>query len=289
MLARRATNLFLLLAGASAIYKSQPLVERLVGEALGTGIPAALGYAEKITTGLTQVAVFGFSIAVLPSLSRDLYNRQSRQAVARLQFALLATFASAAAVVAFGLVSAGELVRVFYERGAFGTDSAAVTHVLVLGALPSVAFGALAGPLVSLWYAAGRIRAVAGIGLSGFVVGTTATVVLALVLGYPGIVLGTAVGYAITFAIFAGTARRVLAEWSWRRFLRQFGIAMGVTGGAVAIVSIGSRLIVTATSSSPLVDLLCLATRLAAVLLVAFGTLIYMTRRRPFSRSVVAP
>jgi putative peptidoglycan lipid II flippase len=287
VLARRATALFLLLAGASAIYKSQPLVERLVGEALGSGVPAALGYAEKITTGLTQLAVFGFSIALLPSLSRDLYDQQSRRAISRLQFALAATFASAAAVVAFGLVSSGDLVRVFYERGAFGTRSSSITNLLVLGALPSVAFGALAGPLVSLWYAAGRIRAVAGIGLCGFGAGTGATIILPLLLGYQGIVLGTAVGYTLTFAIFAKRARTVLTDWSWSRFFARFGFAMGVTGVAVTAMSIASRALLTATSASAVLDLTCLAARFTAVLLVSFGTLALVTKRRTLSTLAV--
>jgi putative peptidoglycan lipid II flippase len=289
VIARRATRMFLLLAGASAVYKSQPLVERLVGEALGAGIPAALGYAEKITVGLTQLAVFGFSLAALPLLSQSLHERRPREAISRLQFALAATFASVCAVVAFGLVSSDDLVRVFYERGAFGRHSAAMTNVLVLCALPSVACGALAGPLVSLWYADGRVRQVAGIGLCGFLAGTGATVVLVLILGYRGIVLGTGVGYLLTFAIFATRAKTVLTEWSWRAVFARFGPAMAVTASTVMGVSIISRLLIGGSSASLSLSLTYLTVRLAILLLASFGTLVLLTRRHSPPTYVTRP
>jgi hypothetical protein len=59
---------------------------------------------------------------------------------------------------------------------------------------------------------------VALVGLAGFAVGTTATIVLTAAIGYRGIVLGTAVGYFVTFVVFASRTRAVLPEWSWRRF-----------------------------------------------------------------------
>jgi putative peptidoglycan lipid II flippase len=272
---------FLFLAGASAIYKSQPLVERLVGAFVGHGIPAALGYEDKITSGLSQLAVFGFALTALPMLSRDLSEREAARAADRLRRTLTGTFASTIAVLAFGLASAGDLVHVFYERGAFGAHAAAVTRSLVLFALPSIAFSALAGPLVSLEYAAGRVREVATVGVIGFALGATATAVLAGTIGYRGIVLGTGAGFAFTFALFARRTSRVLPEWSWRSFVRIDGGAIGIAAvAAIAVCIVASRL-VPAHLGSSLLDVVVLGARLALSLGVSFGVVLAVRHAVP--------
>jgi peptidoglycan biosynthesis protein MviN/MurJ (putative lipid II flippase) len=184
------------------------------------------------------------------------------------------------AVVVFGLLSSDELVRVFYERGSFGTHAAATTHVLVLCALPSVAFGALAGPLVSLWYADNRVRRVVRIGLFGFVAGTGATVALVILLGYEGIPLGTGVGYLLTFALFAVRTSTVLLEWSWRQALTRYGPAMLATAAAVTSVGFVGRSLLVTTSATIGMSLVSLASQLTLLLLVAFGTLTLVARQQ---------
>jgi putative peptidoglycan lipid II flippase len=278
--AKRATSAFLILCGASAVYKSQPLVERGVGAVVGSGVPAALGYADKITTGLIQLATFGFSIAALPLLSRDLSEKRQSHAVARLETALAATCVSTGAVVSFALVSSHDLVSVFYERGAFGAHSASITNTLILCALPSVAFGALAGPLVSLGYAAGRIRYIAGIGLCGFFAGTIATIVLAATVGYQGIVLGTAVGYAMNFAIFTLRARTFVEEWSWRAFWKSRRSMLLTAAATAVLVGVVSHEVLVSDTAGKLENLFLLSIRLALALVASFSVLAFFGRRR---------
>jgi putative peptidoglycan lipid II flippase len=259
------------LIGASLVYKSQPLVERLVGAAVGHGVPAALGYADKITQGFTQLAVFGFALASLPRLAQVLRDRDHVEAERQVRFALATTTASTAAVLAFALSSAPDLVRVLYERGAFGVEAARTTEALVYLALPTVVFGALAGPLVTLNYAAGRVSFVVRVGLGGFVIGGAGTVLLAYAIGYRGIVLGTAMGAFVTFVIFARKIGFVLNGWSWSRYLQVYGLRLVVVAAALATCSIAIReVLVVPHSSSAATQLGVLALRLAALVGIGF-------------------
>lgn len=269
---------FAMLLFASSLYKSQPLVERVTGSILGSGVPAALGYADKVTSGLIQLATFGFALAALPFLSRQLSEGGGGRAVARLSSALEATCASTAGVVAFGLISSGALVRALYERGTFGASAAHVTHALILCALPSVACAAVAAPLVALEYAAGNVRAVVLIGLTGFVSGTLATAGLAFAIGYRGIVLGTAVGYVATLAIFARRTAGVLPGWSWRVFVSRTGPRIVVVILGTAVVSFLASVV--RPPAGPLLEVVVLGIRLGLALASALGVLMLLRSRR---------
>lgn len=288
--ARAATKGVLLLLAASAIYKSQPLIERAVGTAVGAGVPAALGYQDKITAGLTQLAVFGFAFAAMPSISRDFAESDLAMAAHRLTTTLIATLTAAMVVLAFAVTSAGQIVSVLYERGSFTSEAAELTETLVMFSLPSVFFGALAGPLVSVAYANKRVREVVTIGIAGFVVGTGLTVCLGLTVGPEGIVAGTATGFAFTFCLFSLRVRESLPLWSWASVLRRHGTLMVVV--AVVIVLAGaltSRIPI--DTSEPFVALPLLALRLAAVAFAGFGTLTLLqrVRRTPPRTSTAAP
>jgi putative peptidoglycan lipid II flippase len=277
--ATAARQSFVVLAAASIVYKAQPLVERSVGAALGNGVPAALGYADKIASGLGQLAIFGFALASLPAMARHLNERDFEAASSRLVDALSATAASTIAVLAFGWTSANQLVRLFYERGAFGPHAATMTSTLVACSLPTIAFGAAAGPLVSLHYAAGRARWVTKVGIAGFATGTAATIVLASLIGYPGIVIGTGVGATTTFAVFVHRVPDVLPDWSWRRWVH----AVGPRLMSVAIATVTAALLVALLAPRDgrfVVALLVVIARLTVVLGVALAGIAWLRRDR---------
>jgi putative peptidoglycan lipid II flippase len=276
---RGALRGFFLLAAASLIYKSQPLVERTAGAILGKGIPAALGYADKITSGLTLLAAFGFSVAALPALSRALASGAGDEAVTRLRVALTATIVTTTAVVAFGIISHADLVRLFYERGAFGSGAASTTSELILFALPTVAFGALAGPIVATAYAAGRIRRVATVGLAGFATGAGATALLAFVLGSRGIVLGTACGACFTFIVFSTRMSDVLPLWSWREFLRASGARLAAVLLLVAVAAFGCERVLSFGTPTVGATAFLLAVRFVVLMGVAGGALFVVRPR----------
>jgi peptidoglycan biosynthesis protein MviN/MurJ (putative lipid II flippase) len=167
--------------------------------------------------------------------------------------------------------SAPDLVRVLYERGAFGAHAASTTQALVYFALPTVAFGALAGPLVTLNYAAGRVPFVVRVGLFGFVIGGLSTVLLAHIIGYRGIVLGTATGASLTFVVFAGTVNSVLDGWSWRGYFRAYGSRLLVVVAALGICALAIReALPVPHSSSSAAQLAVLALRLSVFVGIGF-------------------
>lgn len=272
--ARAATTGVLLLLGASAIYKSQPLIERAVGTVVGSGVPAALGYQDKITAGLTQLAVFGFAFAAMPSISRDFAASDLDRATKRLVATIVATFTASAVVLAFAITSAGEIVRVLYERGSFSSASTELTQTLVLFSLPSVFFGAMAGPLVSVAYANKRVREVVRIGIAGFVVGTSMTIVLGLTVGPEGIVAGTAVGFAVTFVLFATRVKVSLPLWSWPALVRDQGRDVAVVAAAVSVAALMCSFIPLSREDSTILSLLILGARLVVIASAGFGALL---------------
>ena len=83
-------------------------MERVVGAGVGEGVPAALGYADKIVQGLTQLAVFGFALASLPSFAREMAAGDHFGASTRLRATFTATLTATIAVLAFGLTSSDE-------------------------------------------------------------------------------------------------------------------------------------------------------------------------------------
>jgi len=284
---RRSVLGFAVLAGASTVYKSQPIVERLTGVGLGAGVPAALGYAEKFTSGLTLLAAFGFTLATLPAISTSLAVGAHGDAVARLRSALTATATTTATTVAFALISASDLVRILYERGAFGRTAATMTTSLVLWSLPTVVFGALAGPMAAAAYADRRIRRVAATGLAGFVVGTAATVAFSILIGYRGIVVGTAVGSGVTFFAFASRLAEVLPGWSWRSFFVETGARIGLVILSVVVTAGVCSIAVHVAPHTTVEELGLTALRFALLLTVGTVALVFLRRPRGRSTAVV--
>ena len=279
-ISRAATRGVFLLLGAAAVYKSQPLVERAAGTVVGSGVPAALGYADKIVQGFTLLAVFGFALASLPALSQDMAAGDHARATDKLRATFTATFTATLAVLAFAITSSGDIVRVLYEHGSFSAASGSLTQTLITFALPCVFFGALSSPLVAVVYANKRVGEVVRIGIQAFALGTTTTLVLAYAVGARGIVVGTGVGFAYSFARFAGRMRASLPDWSWRTYVADYYPRALATLGAV-LVSMAVMWSVPIPQSAPTsVELLLIGARLLLAALAAFGSLFVVTRRR---------
>lgn len=279
--AAAAVRAFLALAAAACIYKSQPLVERVAGSFVGDGVPAALGYADKITGALVLVAAFGFSAAALPGMARAVASGTRDDASARLAATLSATAVTTAAVIAFAVVSADDVVELLYRRGAFGSSAAATTASLILFALPTVAFGAFAGPFASMAYAAGAVNSVLRIGLFGFLFGLIGTVSLAAALGARGIVLGTGCGAVASFIAYAVRVSSFLPGWDWGRYIRRNGMRLTATAGAAGVAAAVARPLTGGGGSAPAVLASMLVGRFAIIFMaVLLVTTLVETRLR---------
>lgn len=228
-----ATRGVLILFLASLFYKAQPLIERSVGAVLGNGIPATLGYVDKVTQGFTQCAVFGFAIASLPLLSRHMASGDDHRAGLGLGKSVAGTAAVTVLVCSIALATAGRVVELLYGRGAFDPGDVQLATDLLRISVLSVFFGALAAPLVASFYAGNRITTVIWVGLQGFLVSIIGTSVLAWLIGAQGIVLGTACGFAYTFLCFAFLAQTTLDFWTWGVWWTRFrSYVLGALAGA---------------------------------------------------------
>lgn len=234
---RQAKTGVLFLFAASLFYKAQPLIERFVGSMLGEGIPALLGYVDKVAQGYSQCAVFGFAVASLPLLSKHMAGGDDRGASKSLGQSLAGTAMVTALVVPVAVATALQVIQVLYGRGKFGQDDVELaTHLLQFSSI-SVAFGALAAPLVASLYASGKVRSVVSIGIQGFAVSVVGTSLLAWLLGPNGVVLGSASGFGYTFIRFALMLEHEFGFWSWNEWWNRHGLL--VTGCATGAVLAG--------------------------------------------------
>jgi len=241
--AKLATKGVLILFLASLLYKSQPLTERTVGAVLGDGVPATLGYVDKVTQGFTQMAVFGFAVASLPLLSRHMTLGDGHRASLSLGKSVAGTAVVTVLICAITIATAGGVITLLYGRGEFDQSDVLVATQLLRISVLSIFFGALAAPLVASLYASNQITAVVWIGLQGFLISLGSTLLLAWVFGTDGIVLGTACGFAFTFFRFAYRVQSHLDFWSWGVWSHRFGkyaagAAIGAFVGAVAALVI---------------------------------------------------
>lgn len=228
----------LFLFAASLFYKAQPLIERFVGSMLGDGIPALLGYVDKVAQGYSQFAVFGFALASLPLLSKHMAGGNDQGASKSLGQSLAGTAMVTALVVPTAVATASEVIQIVYGRGQFGQSDVELATQLLQFSSISVALGALASPLVASLYASGRVRLVVWIGIQGFVVSVVGTSLLAWLLGPNGVVLGSASGFGYTFIRFALVLESELGFWSWKEWWNRHGRL--VTGGALGAVLAGA-------------------------------------------------
>ncbi len=186
------------------------LVDTIIASFLVGGSVSYLYYADRLME--FPLGVFGIAIAtaVLPTLSEQAARRELEALRTTLSFALrLAAFISLPAAV--GLLLLREpLVRVLYERGAFGPVESAGTawalgfYALGLVGFASVKIGAQA------FYALGDTRTPVKVAIGAMVANSLLAVALAFPLRHGGLALATSC---------AGTAHALVLAWLLRRRL----------------------------------------------------------------------
>jgi len=177
---------------------------------VGEGAVATLGYATRIVTLLTGLATVVVGRAVLPVLSETVANDDFR--VGRRQALQWAGFMFCIGCVA-GVILwtlAPELVRVLFERGAFGAAATAEVSA-------AVRFGAVQLPfyfpgiVLVQWYAAtDRFRDILSITIAALALKVGLNAALAPTLGVRGIMLSSALMYAWTLLL-------MIVMLAWKR------------------------------------------------------------------------
>lgn len=215
------------------------LVDTIIASFLVGGSVSYLYYADRLVE--FPLGVFGIAVAtaVLPTLSEQAARRDLEALRTTLSFALrLAAFISLPAAVGL-LVLRDPIVRVLYQRGAFGPAETAGTawavgfYALGLVGFASVKIGAQA------FYALGDTRTPVKVAMGAMVLNSLLAVTLALPLRHGGLALATSC---------SGTAHAVALAWLLRRRLggrpapgaRAGWVRIVVGSGALAVALVAA-------------------------------------------------
>ncbi len=214
-------KVFLGVLGFTLVSRFQPLLERILSYQLPTGTTAALGYGQKIATGLVLFATFGLATASIGSLARHHGANSSREAADLLARMTLATLVAGSAVCALALPAAYPAVVMLFERGTFTPDdSRFVTNVVILQ-LPWVWAGALTGVFTAYLYVVQKYRQVLLASLANLAVTLIFGFGLSEVLPKYAIAIASSAG-CVTALIGVVLIFRSTDLWDeYRRYLRE--------------------------------------------------------------------
>ncbi|MGE0813668.1 MAG: murein biosynthesis integral membrane protein MurJ [Vicinamibacterales bacterium] len=185
-------------------------VNTIVATSQGTGAVSWLGYAFRVM--YLPIGLFGVSIATAATPT------VSRQAAAGDMATMRSTLASAVALMLMlnvpatvGLVVlANPIVRLLFERGSFAAgDTAATAAAVQLYAVGLVGYSVVK-ILSPAFYALGRSRTPAGVGVASVLLNALLSVSLAPVFGYRGIALSASIAALVNAATLLWLLRKAL-------------------------------------------------------------------------------
>jgi putative peptidoglycan lipid II flippase len=205
-------------------------VNTLLATSQGTGAVSWLSYAFRLM--YFPIGLFGVSIAtaVLPEAARHA-SRNDPHAIGETLSKGLGLMLLVNVPATIGLiVLADPIVRLIFERGAFGaTDTAATAAAVRFYAVGLVGYAAarIAAPV---FYAIGRHRSPVGIAVLSMGVNVVASLVLVAMMGFRGLALGTSI---------AALVHGGVAVWAlWQRLDGMHAARLGSTILRVTIASV---------------------------------------------------
>ena len=181
----------------SVIGQVSAIVEKVLASGLDEGSLASLNYASKISTLPVTVIAGAICTVMFPRLS-ELHGTGDREgishALARSSVAVMAILMPAA--VAFGSLSS-PIVRVVYQRGAFGEVAVQTTATILVFYAWAVTFQALSMLFTRAFYAMHNSAVPLVVTGVGTVVTVVADVILVESLGAGGLALGPAISAVV--------------------------------------------------------------------------------------------
>lgn len=184
------------------------VVDPIVAAGLGSGTVAALSYASRVLALFAAVGTTVVSRALLPVLSGAVAEGREAAASALAWRWAAAVFTGGAVLAAVGAALAPALVRVLFERGAFGPqDTEAVAELLRWG-LPQLPFFFAGVALVQWLSSRQRFTAIAAVAALCLVAKLAANAVLVPEFGARGLMAATVAMYAMSATVLAVLAAR---------------------------------------------------------------------------------
>jgi putative peptidoglycan lipid II flippase len=246
------------LAAGYAVHHVILFVDRAMATAFGAGSAAALNYAYHLALVVGQLSGLAVSTALFPRLAEQVAGNDAAGARAGLAGALRFVWTVGLPATCGLILLRTPLVRLLFERGAFGpAATAAVSGPLVWYGLAVLA-DALCQPLWRVVYAqrsAWTVLAINGLQTGIRLLGN---LVLTPAFGYNGLALSAALGLSMQAGVLGWSVRRWLGIYLTRTWWRD-AVRVAL---ATAVAAVAAGLLVAQLSAAP-----------AAVTLPAGGTL----------------
>lgn len=200
---------FGIVCAGQALMSLISVIDPFVASAIGPGSVASLSYASRILALFAAIGTTVVGRALLPVLSSAVASGRDT-AAARLacRWAAL-VFVGGVVLAALGMALAPTLVRLLFERGAFGPDDTTTVAELMRWGMPQLPFY-FAGVVLVQWLSS-RQRYVAIASVAALCLGAklAANALLVPVLGVRGLMAATVAMYATSaMALVVATAHR---------------------------------------------------------------------------------
>jgi putative peptidoglycan lipid II flippase len=219
-------------------------VDRAMATQLGSGKAAALNYAYHLALVVGQLSGLAVSTAVFPRLAEQIAKGDTAGARADLSDALRFVWATGLPAACGLIVLRTPIVRVLFERGAFGqAATAAVSGPLRWYALAVLA-DALCQPLWRVVYAQRRSWTVLGVNALQTGLRWAGNLAFAPLLGYHGLALSAAIGLSVQAALLGWLVKRLLGTllpraW-WRDAVRVLLAAVAATAAVSLLLTVSA-------------------------------------------------
>lgn len=236
-------RLLLPLFGASLFYRANPFIERYFASQLGEGSIALLGYALKIITALILLLSQGISTVTFPRMAEEVaagerakLNQTFSQTYRFLFFILVpATF--------FLLVYRKEIVALLLERGQFSPEATSAVAAAILAYSGYFFLGALANPMVNVFYSIKKTALTALVGLSGFGLYVLLASLLSKKYNIIGIAAASSIQYTFTFLVFFLLLNKLLKPLPLKEIGHSFGLTIAGSFVSLAIITLIEKII----------------------------------------------
>jgi putative peptidoglycan lipid II flippase len=208
--------LFPLLA-ASLFYRANPFVERYFASRLGEGSIAYLGYALRLISALLLLLSQGISIVTFPRMAEQAASGQKEKLNETVNLTLRMMLFLLVPVTFFLLAFRKEIVALLFERGHFSAEATSCVAAALLAYGGYFFLGALAAPVVNVFYSFKKTTLVAMIGLSGFIFFVVLARFLAQKFNFVGLAAASSLQYLVTSSALLILFTQMIKSFPWRK------------------------------------------------------------------------
>ena len=200
---RELFSQFFPLAASAAITSGCVLIDQSVAGRLGSSQVSALVYGNRLSTVLLQVAAAPIGVTILPVLTH-LAASQDWKRLRRTVLRCCAAATALAVPLVIGLAGAsGVIVRVLFERGAFGADAADLVAHVQRFSLLQLPFAFLLAIVMRLTTALSANMLLARVGLAALALDVALDLALSHWMGVAGIALSAVFVQLLSLVLLA--------------------------------------------------------------------------------------